>query len=330
MAKEDLKMPVPWTDKSSTSSLSDYGIKYETRVFDGKRVKVDPRTGKPLTKKAEADYKRIRQAELKIIKDKTSAKNRELLQKGLNIASGGYIDHRKEQNEKLQKAIADSKYSNVPVEHYSKRLLKDEGIDPSHWSRKLNNTQDVLTIGEQNRLDLRHTREKEIAAAQAAALRPAIAAEEAKQAWTMESLAKNFGLGNNGLLISGSGANLVTIGNEADLTTGVDQENEEINDIVDENTDTNISEPGSKDNKGVGPQELPDADPLKIPKPGERYTGQDKRFMDSSGQGERIIGGGASYGVGRKEWASMSKAQKRAARNRAAMARKRSLKAGGK
>ena len=50
--------------------------------------------------------------------------------------------------------------------------------------------------------------------------------------------------------------------------------------------------------------------------------------MDSSGQGERIIGGGASYGIGRKEWASMSKAQKRAARNKAMMIKKRKKQGG--
>jgi len=90
-----------------------------------------------------------------------------------------------------------------------------------------------------------------------------------------------------------------------------------------------VREPSSKDKDPDSITEPKDANPLKISKPGERYTGQDKRFMMADGQGERIIGGGASYGIGRKEWASMSKAQQRAARNRAAMARKRRLKAGG-
>ena len=69
-------------------------------------------------------------------------------------------------------------------------------------------------------------------------------------------------------------------------------------------------------------------DNLTIAKPGERYKGDDPRFKNKDGVGERIIGAGASYGVGRKEWASMSKSQKRAAMNKAAMARKR-LRQGG-
>lgn len=69
-------------------------------------------------------------------------------------------------------------------------------------------------------------------------------------------------------------------------------------------------------------------DSLKVSKPGERYQGDDPRFKNKDGVGERIIGAGASYGVGRKEWASMSKSQKRAAMNKAAMARKR-LRLGG-
>ena len=74
--------------------------------------------------------------------------------------------------------------------------------------------------------------------------------------------------------------------------------------------------------------EQSDKSNLTITKPGERYSGTDKRFMDSSGQGERIIGGGASYGIGRKEWASMSKPQKRAARNKAMMIKKRKKQGG--
>ena len=69
-------------------------------------------------------------------------------------------------------------------------------------------------------------------------------------------------------------------------------------------------------------------DTLKVSKAGERYQGDDPRFKNKDGVGERIIGAGASYGVGRKEWASMSKSQKRAAMNKAAMARKR-LRLGG-
>jgi len=74
--------------------------------------------------------------------------------------------------------------------------------------------------------------------------------------------------------------------------------------------------------------EQSDKSNLTISKPGERYQGDDKRFINKDGQGERIIGGGASYGIGRKQWSSMTKAEKRGAKIKAMMIRKRNRQGG--
>ena len=214
----------PWNDKSSISSMSDYGIKYDTRVFGGKRVKIDPSTGLPLTKEAEREYYKLRKNQVRTIRSEAAARNRQLLikgagllDKGLNIASGGYIEHKRKQNQKLMLAIANSQYSNVPVEHYSKKLLDEEGINPSHWLRRFNNTKDVLTIGEQKRLDLRHQRYKEIAEAEAARERKAgLKSGDIKlEGWQPKDLNSMFG--NTGLYINQdmAGGTYVTLGSNA-------------------------------------------------------------------------------------------------------------------
>ena len=74
--------------------------------------------------------------------------------------------------------------------------------------------------------------------------------EQAKQAWSMENLSK-IGFGNNALLISGSGANLVKVGNESQLNTGNYTEEEEENitsDMTNQVPDVkNTEDPGPVD-----------------------------------------------------------------------------------